>query len=594
MKLKIFTSVVLFQAILFSALMAQGNETVEEYIRTYKDDAIQDQIEFGIPASITLAQGIHESAAGRSYLAQNAKNHFGIKCGGKWTGPAIYKDDDNRNDCFRKYNSVQESYDDHSRFLTENPRYASLFQLDVKDYKGWAHGLKRAGYATNPSYAHLLIETIEKYDLSRFDGQNSTPNTINQALNKKKKKVYTMASPKVIRWDSTFTHKGLKTFYAHEGKSLTPIARYYNISIKKLLKYNDLKTDLVPYSSYIYLEPKRNKGVNAYVIVDETLTPWQISQNEAIMLDDLLELNDLMETDIPAKDERIYLRAHNPRTVRLNTTPNVTTPSNLELGVPKPKTTQNTQETVNRVVVISEETPTYISPDDPANMAQGEEIIEFDDLVHVVGKGENLNMISMLYRVDKQTIMARNNLKSENIYDGQELIIPPVDYGRPKEVKTISEVINPKPDVVIVDVVERPDPTIYHSPPTPDPPKSTVQTRSGASTSYTVKTGDNLYRIAKKYGVTTESIVQANNKSNEFVYVGERLIIPSTSSSVPSNNNNQGTDNNGYNITTHTVQPGENLYRISLKYNMTIDAIKRLNNINDDEIFVGQKLKVYN
>jgi flagellum-specific peptidoglycan hydrolase FlgJ len=153
-----------------SALQAQYTEAdIYNYIDTYKEIAIKKMADYKIPASITLAQGIFESASGTSRLATEANNHFGIKCHKEWEGETIKHDDDELQECFRKYIKPEESYNDHSIFLTSRPRYANLFKLDVMDYKSWAHGLKAAGYATNPQYADRLISLIERFDLAKQD-----------------------------------------------------------------------------------------------------------------------------------------------------------------------------------------------------------------------------------------------------------------------------------------------------------------------------------------------------------------------------------------------------------------------------------------
>ena len=141
----------------------------QKYISKYSDLAIQHQKKYRIPASITLAQGLLESGAGQSDLARRSNNHFGIKCHSDWRGGRVYHDDDLRGECFRKYKRVEDSYDDHSRFLAERSRYERLFKLNIKDYKGWAKGLQKCGYATDRAYANKLIKVIEDYELYRFD-----------------------------------------------------------------------------------------------------------------------------------------------------------------------------------------------------------------------------------------------------------------------------------------------------------------------------------------------------------------------------------------------------------------------------------------
>lgn len=162
--MKVFCFLVSF----FCLYSVSSQSKSELYIKQYSELAVSEMKEFGIPASITLSQGILESGNGESYLATEGKNHFGIKCH-DWEGEEIYADDDKENECFRKYKKVQQSYRDHSEFLTTHSRYSSLFELEITDYKGWAKGLKKAGYATSPTYAEKLISIIERYNLQEFD-----------------------------------------------------------------------------------------------------------------------------------------------------------------------------------------------------------------------------------------------------------------------------------------------------------------------------------------------------------------------------------------------------------------------------------------
>jgi hypothetical protein len=159
----------LFVLLLSMQAIAQSNaEVVNEYIDTYRELAIAEMQRTGVPASIKLAQGILETEAGRSDLVMRSNNHFGIKCKSYWTGEKVYHDDDARGECFRKYGSAEDSYKDHSDYLRNTERYASLFKLDPTDYKGWATGLKAAGYATNPKYPQILIKYIEQYNLNDY------------------------------------------------------------------------------------------------------------------------------------------------------------------------------------------------------------------------------------------------------------------------------------------------------------------------------------------------------------------------------------------------------------------------------------------
>ena len=154
---------------IFIIVSSNAQDKTEKYIEKYSKVAVEEMKKYNIPASITLAQGILESGNGESRLAKEGNNHFGIKCHSNWNGKTIIEDDDEKGECFRKYDNAEDSYRDHSLFLTERGRYSFLFELNKKNYKAWAKGLKKAGYATNPKYPDLLIDLIERYDLSRFD-----------------------------------------------------------------------------------------------------------------------------------------------------------------------------------------------------------------------------------------------------------------------------------------------------------------------------------------------------------------------------------------------------------------------------------------
>ena len=194
---------------------AQQQKTVtEDYIMQFRNIALQNEKDYGVPSSITLAQGIIESGSGRSSLAKDGNNHFGIKCHQSWTGKKMYKDDDKKNDCFRVYDNAEDSYTDHSMFLKNNKRYSSLFELDKSDYKGWAKGLKSAGYATNPQYANLLIDIIELYDLDKLAQDDfyllSSTTTVVQKSEK----------PKPVKQDNTPQPQPKEEKQVKERKSL--------------------------------------------------------------------------------------------------------------------------------------------------------------------------------------------------------------------------------------------------------------------------------------------------------------------------------------------------------------------------------------
>lgn len=222
----------------------------EEYIQRYADMAVEQMNLYGIPASITLAQGLLESAAGRSTLAREGNNHFGIKCHKEWSGPYMLRNDDAPNECFRVYRSAADSFTDHSQFLRRK-RYAELFDLDLKDYKGWARGLKKCGYATDPNYAARLISIIELYSLQNFD--SGFVRQHNQDAAETVEFIHKMLQRKhVVR-----RNRGLHYVIAQPGDTYSKIALELNVKTSNLLKYNDVEKDgeIKPWEE-VYLQEK--------------------------------------------------------------------------------------------------------------------------------------------------------------------------------------------------------------------------------------------------------------------------------------------------------------------------------------------------
>lgn len=207
-------------------------EMVLNYIGQYKDIAMNNMSQFGIPASITLGQGILESGAGTGPLSALANNHFGIKCHKEWTGPSVAYDDDEAQECFRKYDDPSKSYQDHSLFLTSRDRYASLFDLDKRDYKGWARGLKAAGYATDPKYPDKLIGIIERYQLDRYDAEVMGDEFV--PLN---------TAP--LAQQRTVVANGIDTYEVVKGDTLYSISKKFNLSVDELRQKNNLPENAI-------------------------------------------------------------------------------------------------------------------------------------------------------------------------------------------------------------------------------------------------------------------------------------------------------------------------------------------------------------
>ena len=276
------------------SLQAQTrNKQYEDYIKKYRELAVDEMRKYRIPASITLAQGLLESGAGQSALARKSNNHFGIKCGGDWTGKSVSHDDDARGECFRAYKNPKESYEDHSKFLAGRPRYASLFKLNITDYKGWARGLKKAGYATNPRYADQLIGIIELYELHKYD-----------------QKDYLKWLKKNPHPHQTYIANDLLYIVVKEGDSWKTISKEFDISPKKLRKYNDLYKDYaLKVGDILYLESKNKKAGKEHIVhvfrAGESM--HGVSQKYGIRLKNLYKLNK-MHADDPSPEVGTILR----------------------------------------------------------------------------------------------------------------------------------------------------------------------------------------------------------------------------------------------------------------------------------------------
>jgi len=298
------------------ALLAQ-RITPEEYIQTYKDIAMSEMLEHKIPASITLAQGLLESGSGNSALAREAKNHFGIKCHKGWEGDTYIMDDDEKDECFRKYDNVEESFRDHSVFLATRSRYSALFELDITDYEGWAKGLKAAGYATNPKYAKLLIDRIELYDLTKYDkialGQMTDDNQVPDIApedelielayspeNRSAFELVDMTSDKRFIYENN----GVRFAFAKEGETPEKLAKEFGVKYKHLCEYNLLNhpEEMVFHSGdVVYLSKLKNKNWKAKkYTVQEGETIRDVALRFAVKPEKILKKNGL------AKGERIH------------------------------------------------------------------------------------------------------------------------------------------------------------------------------------------------------------------------------------------------------------------------------------------------
>lgn len=314
----------LASATMMISIVAKAQTVQEKYISTYADIAVQEMYRSGVPASITLAQGMLESGNGRSQLALKSNNHFGIKCHKGWTGERVYHDDDAKGECFRKYSHPHQSYRDHSDFLRYRDRYKFLFDLKTTDYKGWAYGLKQAGYATDPGYATKLIKLIEDYKLYQYDTK-----TVHTPKEKEDFVAQLPLSPTVIERvepvseqdakkyfqvsfsREVYSKNGVPFIYSSEGETYETIADSYGLFVKELLKFNDLSAEemLLP-GTVVYLQAKKKNAAEGLEmhILEEGETSRQIAQRYAVKLKQIYKLNGWAKDYMPKAGEVIKLR----------------------------------------------------------------------------------------------------------------------------------------------------------------------------------------------------------------------------------------------------------------------------------------------
>ncbi|MDP3913724.1 MAG: glucosaminidase domain-containing protein [Bacteroidota bacterium] len=298
-------------------MVAQSTQlTRDEYIRKFYKLAISEMQRSGIPASITLAQGCWESGNGNSRLATEANNHFGIKCKSEWRGKKIYHDDDASQECFRKYAHAEASYIDHSNFLMSGSRYSFLFQLDPKDYVAWAHGLKKAGYATDPTYAQRLIKIIEEYKLHVYDEYVDNRQLASLKNEPAPVKIQPSTLGKINSRHKIELRNGLRTVVVEEGDSYQSITKDLALKDWELHTYNDIEKDSkVRVNEILYIEAKYKKGNKDHKqhVAEDGDTMHYIAQRYALRMKPLLKRNRMKKGEEPVAGQLVYLRNKRPR-----------------------------------------------------------------------------------------------------------------------------------------------------------------------------------------------------------------------------------------------------------------------------------------
>ena len=360
-----------------SSILGQTKITRQQYIDTYKAMAINEMHRGGVPASITMAQGILESSDGNSRLARLGNNHFGIKCKSTWKGKTMKADDDAPNECFRAYDSPEESYRDHSDFLRNNWRYHELFDLDITDYKGWARGLRKAGYATNKSYHTIIINLIERHELYKLD----------------------IAQPQPLVTKPLVLQNEVPVVYAEKDETLESIARENDLTDRQIYKYNDLdEGQSITEGDIIYLKPKRRRGSQKFHTVKPDESMYQIAQQYGIKLKHLYRRNRLEEGLEPVEGSKLYMRGKRSKTDSLDV-----------------KTTEEVKELKEKFVNPHS---LEIEKADPIE----KENIELPPY-HVVQKGDNIYRIAEKYHVFEEDILKWNKINALELTLGQKIYL---------------------------------------------------------------------------------------------------------------------------------------------------------------------------
>ena len=359
----------------------------QEYIEMYKEFAVREMKRMGVPAAITLAQGLLETESGNSDLVKKSNNHFGIKCKTSWTGEGVSHDDDAAGECFRSYKDAEASYRDHSNYLRGTDRYASLFKLNPTDYKGWARGLKKAGYATNPKYPDILIKNIEQYNLQQYslEAANDVPKIETDkyeddkeppAIKPAEESTLTEVDTKVsVTGNFINEHKYIN---ATKGTSLLAIATENDIDLSKLLAFNDLEKDgILINDQIIFLQKKSKIGDKDFYIIQEGESLYDVAQKNGIQLMPLLSYNQLTQTTVVTVGTKLYLK-------------------------PSAETQQ-----AGAIKEAAESTST----------------INTTAKTHSVQPREGLYSIAKKYKVSVQQLREWNNLNTDDLQIGQQLIV---------------------------------------------------------------------------------------------------------------------------------------------------------------------------
>ncbi len=596
--------------------------TADEYIEQFKDIAIQEMERSEIPASITLAQGIHESSYGNSDLAKKAKNHFGIKCTKDWKGQSFMKwDDEEQKSCFRVYKSAEHSYVDHTDFLMNRKRYAFLFDYGRRDYKRWAKGLRKAGYATDIKYPEKLIATIEKYKLDQFDkatgvlaydtkGKDDKETPFVEGKHKPRSFLFKARKPTLYEAnESTYA-------VSRKGESALAAARRFGIPYGRFLKFNDLKdgTPLIDYQP-VYIEPKKSsyQGDENFYKVELDATMYEIAQYYGIKLQSLLSKNLLKEGEEPLNGELIMLKEKAITKPKLRPQNHIDTlpPKYIEEEEIKTNTKKQKKPVavaVNNVVKrpapqkLEINTPTYptiVYADTVELNTSKSKNKEYLNLVVTGGGGasksnsknnpftSHRNSKPIEHSKDRTTLGEDDRKSPDNGANGTRkndnsnnpFSSSPFSSGTNKTTRLPDTTKNESTHKISSPRIN--DSTVYGSTRTND---STGSTKSNNSPFSSTNTGSTKTNNSPFSSTNTDS-----TKSNNSPY-------SNTNKGSTKSNNSLTAPKIVENIPTgtkiHVVQKGETLWAIHRLYNVSVDAIKNANAKTSNSIKTGDRILI--
>ncbi len=549
--------------------------TVTQYIAKFKNIAIEEMKLTGIPASITLAQGILESANGSSYLARYAHNHFGIKCKGDWTGKTVKYNDDAPDECFRAYDNAEDSYRDHANYLKNTKRYAFLFQLKRTDYKGWANGLKTGGYASNPSYPQLIINTIESMNLAQYDSMPSG-NAQQDSL--------------TATYGKRIIYNKIHAYRTKDGQTYREIAIKNRLMGWQLYRDNDfhsryLDADIpaqpIP-GTILYLRPKKRKGTEPFHVMQPGESMYSVSQDYGIKLKQLYQKNLLEQGERMHDGDTVYLQA------KRKEPPLALVKSGAVKPAPK-----HTKPQAHATLVADEGGNKPENHDSIVVVPEKKVVDTFPNEGYwTVQQGETLHTIAIKLHTTDNELKIDNHLATDSVHAGQRL-------------KTPNTIIAPAPTIAVQTPV-----------PASAPKPETVKTVAPpvAETFHIVQKGETYSSIALKYHLSVAKLKAINHKTNDVLPFGQKLYLtpnitkpsnnsptnaqlpkpqektaaqaPVSSSKKTMSDHNTATEPETY----HIVQKGETYSSLSLKYHLSVDKLKAINHRTNDVLPLGQKI----